>query len=222
MSLKVGIKRKAINIMRIRKTAALALAVLMLLSAVSLAACGSDKGTTKKYARGTVTGNVYHSDFAELTFTKPDDWTFATDEEIANMLGVGLDIMKDGDSLGSSDLASTIDFQAVSPIGSSVTLTIEKQPALATTLNDIDDYVGEFKKTMLEQLDGAYTYKFGETSDVVLGGNTYKRIDGSIMLSGLVIKQAIYLRIVGNYLVNITMTQSTGDTELSEMEAMIS
>lgn len=208
--------------MRIRKTAALALAVLMLLSAVSLAACGSDKGTTKKYARGTVTGNVYHSDFAELTFTKPDDWTFATDEEIAKMLGVGLDIMKDGDSLGSSDLASTIDFQAVSPIGSSVTLTIEKQPALATTLNDIDDYVGEFKKTMLEQLDGAYTYKFGETSDVVLGGNTYKRIDGSIMLSGLVIKQAIYLRIVGNYLVNITMTQSTGDTELSEMEAMIS
>ena len=77
------------------------------------------------------------------------------------------------------------------------------------------------KKTMLEQLDGA-TYKFGETSDVVLGGNTYKRIDGSIMLSGLVIKQAIYLRIVGNYLVNITMTQSTGDTELSEMEAMLS
>ena len=42
------------------------------------------------------------------------------------------------------------------------------------------------------------------------------------MLSGLVIKQAIYLRIVGNYLVNITMTQSTGDTELSEMEAMLS
>ena len=56
----------------------------------------------------------------------------------------------------------------------------------------------------------------------MLGGNTYKRIDGSIMLSGLVIKQAIYLRIVGNYLVNITMTQSTGDTELSEMEAMLS
>lgn len=207
--------------MRIRKTAALALAVLMLLSTVSLAACGSDKGTTKKYARGTVTGNVYHSDFAELTFTKPDDWTFATDEEIAKMLGVGLEMMKDGDSFDSSELESTIEFQALSVIGSSITMTVEKQSALATALNDIDDYVDEFKKTMLEQLDGA-TYKFGETSDVVLGGNTYKRIDGSIMLSGLVIKQAIYLRIVGNYLVNITMTQSTGDTELSEMEAMLS
>lgn len=132
--------------MRIRKTAALALAVLMLLSAVSLAACGSDKGTTKKYARGTVTGNVYHSDFAELTFTKPDDWTFATDEEIAKMLGVGLEMMKDGDSFDSSELESTIEFQALSVIGSSITMTVEKQSALATALNDIDDYVDEFKK----------------------------------------------------------------------------
>lgn len=97
--------------MRIRKTAALALAVLMLLSAVSLAACGSDKGTTKKYARGTVTGNVYHSDFAELTFTKPDDWTFATDEEIAKMLGVGLEMMKDGTALTHRSLNPPLNFR---------------------------------------------------------------------------------------------------------------
>lgn len=210
--------------MKNRKTLALILAILML--AASLCACG-DKGTAKKYERGTVNGNVYHSDFLDLTFTAPSDWTFSTDEEIASSMGVALDMMKDGDKFETSDVSSMVEFHANGTGGSNVIMTIEKISTLAAAVNTVDDCVKSLKENITKQLEGSgMSYTFGNTTTTEIGEHEYRRLEATLETSvaGTVVSidQVIYVRLVGKYLVSISFTAALGDVEMPQMEAMFS
>lgn len=210
--------------MKNRKTLALILAILML--AASLCACG-DKGTAKKYERGTVNGNVYHSDFLDLTFTAPSDWTFSTDEEIASSMGVALDMMKDGDKFETSDVSSMVEFYANGTGGSNVIMTIEKISTLAAAVNTVDDCVKSLKENITKQLEGSgMSYTFGNTTTTKIGEHEYRRLEATLETSvagtAVNIEQIIYIRLVGKYLVSISLTAALGDVEMPQMEAMLS
>ena len=67
--------------------------ILTLAIAFTLVGCGKDSREVK-YAespsatipeKGKITGDLYESAFADLTFTKPEGWEFATDEEKASL-----------------------------------------------------------------------------------------------------------------------------------------
>jgi len=66
------------------------------LMAVLLVACGGgeyDEDTIRGFTRGTWNGNVFTSDQVGVTFTMPDGWVAATDEEMAEVMGLGADMM---------------------------------------------------------------------------------------------------------------------------------
>lgn len=208
--------------MKIRRITALIVAVLML-AAVFCACKPSEE--PKAYTRGKTEGKTYHSDFADLTFTIPDDnWLFSTDEEIAAMMGIGAEALaKDGDSFDVSKVTSTVEFQAMSMGGSNVVMTVEKQNALSVALNSMDDYIKYIKDAMTDQVkNSGYTYTFGEDKDVTLGSHTFRRLDATLTVNGIEIEQAICIRFEGKYLVNITMTETAGDVDIETMQGMIS
>ncbi|MDO5478905.1 MAG: hypothetical protein Q4G23_07035 [Clostridia bacterium] len=67
--------------------------ILVAVLAFAFAGCAEKSGEVK-YAeapetsmpeKGKITGDTYESTFADITFTKPEGWIFATDEEIAGI-----------------------------------------------------------------------------------------------------------------------------------------
>lgn len=201
----------------IRVLLAAVMAVVML---ASLAAC-TGKEEEKSYERGTVEGNVYHSEFAELTFTKPDSWKFSTDEEIAAALGVGLDVLESSDKFDASELASTIEFQAVNAAtGDNAVMTVEKLNALSAATVTVDDYIKSFRETLVTQFEN-FSATFGDTTETTIGENTYKSISADITMSGISMRQVYLLRKVGRYMVCITLT-SVGADGIPAIEAMFS
>ena len=193
---------------------------LALVTVLSLVACtGTDNNKT--FARGTIDGNVYHSEFAGVTFTKPDNWKFSTDEEIAKLLGVGLDVLQSGDKFDASELASTIDFQASDPTtGNNVNMSVEKLNPLNAAAVSIDDYIESFRQTLNTQFQGM-SATFGDTAETTVGGNTYKRVTANIQMSGVSMQQVYLLRKVGKYVICITLTSTNGG-DISSLEGMLS
>ena len=47
--------------------------------------------TAKKIERGTISGDTYTNDSIGITFEKPSDWTYASDDQLAEMMGEGFD-----------------------------------------------------------------------------------------------------------------------------------
>ena len=76
------------NVMRVKCPAVLLALALVL----NLTACSMGE---KKFERGTVEGQTYTSTFLGLTCTAPAEYTYLTDEEIAELNGVAADAMTD-------------------------------------------------------------------------------------------------------------------------------
>lgn len=71
---------------------------VILLAATLLSGCSElinamSKDAPKTLTRGTVSGNVYTSEFANITFTAPEGWVYASDEEQAEMTELGMEVI---------------------------------------------------------------------------------------------------------------------------------
>lgn len=206
-----------------KRTISLILAAFMLATVLALASCGTTD-SAKKYERGTVDGNVYRSDYLDITFTKPDAWRYSTDEEIAAAMGMAVDVLKDGEKFINSDTASSIEFQAVDiSTGCNVVLTVEKQSALGAAVNSIDDMVAAFKKMLVEQVEGSsMSVNLSDTvSEEKIGENTYQCLEATVSLNGVSMRQVYLMRKVDRYLVSICITL-LGDATVESIEAMFS
>lgn len=172
----------------------------------------------KTVSRGTISGNVYTNDFAGFTFTKPSDWVYATDEEIAQTINAGqsmLDLSLLEEAL--STTASIYDMYAVDDYGNNVMVCYENTMLTAFRELTVDEYVESFK-TQLLSVD-TYDYELSSTEDITLGGTAYKKVVATADYNGYTITQAYYITIIDNYAVSIILTSSTMD--IAEMEAMI-
>ena len=172
----------------------------------------------KTVSRGTIIGDVYTNDFAGFTFTKPADWVYATDEEIAQTINadqsmVDLNLLEEA----LSTTASIYDMYAIDDYGNNVMVCYENTMLTAFREITVDEYVESFK-TQLLSVD-AYDYEFSSTEDITLGGTAYKKIVATADYNGYTITQAYYFTTIDNYAVSIIFTASTMD--IAEMEAML-
>ena len=82
-----------------KKFLALTLAVVMALLLVSCTFVSSNKDEqpddskkSPELSRGIIEGDIYTSEYLDLTFTKPESWVYSTDEEIAAAMNLGVDM----------------------------------------------------------------------------------------------------------------------------------
>ncbi len=179
----------------------------------------SSESTTEapvvKFERGETSGTKYTNESIKLSFTLADGWRFYTDQEIAAMLNITVDMFKDKDIFKSSDLVSLIDFMALDPVsGNNVNLSVEN---LKTDIS-VSEYADAFKKLLAQQLPGA-TYSFGETKEIKLGENTFLKLPATCSYSGVNMNQYVYLLKIENYMISISATSVNG-ADASVFEAM--
>ncbi len=206
-----------------KKTISLILALLMLVSVLSLSSCGKAE-PEKKYEAGTTTGNIYRNDYLGITFTKPDTWKYFTDEEIAQVMGVAKDMLKDGENFSDSYLTSLVEFMALEPNeGCNVNLTVEKLKGYSGKNTDIDAYVDAFKKMLPGQYDeNVAKVNISDTvTEKKIGENTYRCLRATVQIAGGTMEQEYLLRIVDSYVVAICIT-AVGGVTIEAMEAMLS
>lgn len=185
----------------------------------TLAGCGS-RDTEKKLSRGTIEGDVYTSEFADIKFTKPENWVYSTDEEIAQVMNVGAEILEQSEfEKNAAELTTVYDMMVKDVLwGNNVSVGFENLQLSQASNITVEQYIDTIKTLMVQQAS-AMNYEFGDTAEVALGEQTYTRLPAIGSYSGISFEQYMYLRKEGTYMIVITVSVFDG-TEASTFEAM--
>jgi len=120
-------------------------------------------------SRGTWDGNVFTSDYLGLWIYISDDWVIATDEEIAEVLGIGAGMIGDGSF---DDLLTAMEFTTMYDIllsnintGASIQIVYERLIFPNTRMTEIQ-YIAQLRPMMemigMEFIDVSGTTRIGE------------------------------------------------------------
>lgn len=196
-----------------KKVLKASLVVLILCTLVlTLAGCGDTSkngGNNVNFSRGEWVDNQYQNDFAKIKFNLPEGWEKATDEQIAQVMGTGEELLN-ADQQKWAELAektSVYGMTASDPsTGASVMVTLEK-PVLKVTP---ERYI-ESVKQQLEALD-SMQYSVGDPYTKEIASESYTAADAELVgYNGM--KQHYYVKAVGDYIVGIIVT-TTEDSQL--------
>lgn len=185
---------------------------------------GIDTGAKEsvELSRGTIEGRVYTSEYLGLSFKRPVTWKFATDEEIANALNVGVDMfVKDRFKEALENTPTIYDMMAVDNItGSNVNIGIENLEKSASSDITVNRYI-EILKIQLNSMTHMQVTFPNEYDTVKLGEIEFTRVICKVRTATSSMDQIYYLNKEGKYMRFVIVTINSGYT-VEKIEAMFS
>ncbi len=195
------------------------ISVLLIIASLTLILCSC--GEDKRIARGTVTDNVYKNESLNITFTAPSGWTFYTDEQLAEMMHISVEMFMDEELFDAEKAASTIDFMAIeTATANNINLSVENLKHSGNSKMTVEEYLEKAKTQVNEQMEGI-KYTFTDTGKATVSGDEYTTMKASCTFNGVTLTQYFYVRKVNYYMVTITATTNNGKSAAS-FEAMFS
>lgn len=208
-----------------------ALAALLLLSLLCLAACGdvpeaaetpaplpavepspapSPAAEEKVFSRGRIEGQVYESGFLGLRFTAPEGWTFAADGELAQRMGLSMDIVGEdvfGDAAARAEAiaqqAVVYDMAACAPDSSAnVLISVEDPEVAGSAALSEEEYAALLRQQLLSLTD--LRYETEEPARGTLAGRPCAVLTAFLRDYGMT--QRFYLLREGRYMVSVVLT----------------
>lgn len=162
-----------------------------------------------EFSRGTVEGNVYDNAYADITFTKSDAWTYLTDAELAQLIGIALEQLNAKNPF--DGVSSLFDMMAVdTQTNSNVSVSFEKTTVTESAYLDL-------VKSQLSSRG----YVFGDKTEATLGGVDYTKMTATVTSNGVTMSQGLYVRSVDGLMCIVTITV-VGEGDLATYEAMFS
>lgn len=182
-----------------------------LLAVILLAGCSDSVEEEHALARGAWEGNTFTSEFANLRFEMPEGWNYASEEEMANIFGVGQDMMSEAGIGGSrtyTEMMSVYDMMAADPITRTSIMLVYENLNFVVGGNKITtaDYT-EILKANFTKMDLGYTFP-KEAYEGQLGGESYTVLEAH--LPGAI--QYYYFRKRENFMQCFTITLFGTDT----------
>lgn len=167
-----------------------------------------------EFSMGEWNDNVYTNEFLGLKFKLPEGWTYASDEEIADMMNLGTEFLNDDQKVAAevSKLTSAYYMVANDPnTGNNVSIISEKPVMEVSTEN----YMNQLK-AQLSAVE-SINYEIGETSKEKIADREYDTLTASASMSGVKITQKYYIYKMDRYFIGIIATSTTGETAFNEM-----
>lgn len=196
----------------------IAILLALTLAAAALIGCKAapqaDETAAGSFERGVWTENVYSNGYLGLQFTLPEGFVAASDEEIANMMELGTDILENENisdwQMKIAMLKSIYDMMASSPAtGSSVLVMLENLSLTVGGSAMTEADYADFLAAQLAQTQVAgQTYAAGEAYEDNLDGERYY-VQPMVLGDGLV-NQNYYLRRIDGYMLIIMLSYATG------------
>lgn len=159
--------------------------------------------------RGIWNGSTYVNDSVSLRLTAPDGWVAATDEELAQLIGQGAEVMEVGTEAYEQAMAATIYDMGVSSsvTGDNVLVCFENVSETAALFSDnltAEDYVSILKDQLASLSDPVYS--FSDTVTLNLCGNEYLCLPAVATTQGIELPQYYIVRRQGDHMVCIICT----------------
>lgn len=176
----------------------------------------SNQSGRETLTRGTIDeNNVYNNGYADITFKLPDGWAFATDEQIADMMNVAVEMLDSENG----NLAEVIEETGLYDMvandqtnGTSVMVMFEK-----SMLNVNEEYYLNNVKNGLEAVT-EFSYQVSdEITTQTVGGREYKVLTAEVPEYNMV--QKYYVEKKDNYFIDILITYIDGVADLDSILA---
>ena len=163
------------------------------------------------YAKGTLIENGWESKWLGLRFTAPEGMVMSTEEELAEIMGVGQEILAQDFSeqqLAYAELATVYEMMCSDAMGTNVILMAEKLPMTLTAEQYIEILANQMTSVT------AIQYEVESNDEVVtLGGIPFNKLACVADYEGISLCQDYYITIKDNRAVAIavTYTDATAD-----------
>ncbi len=199
------------------------LAAVMLLSACGCAAFTeimdeamgtADAGTNEngvEFSIGEWDGDVYTNDFAELTFTQPENWIHLSDEELAELMSVSLENTVDNDMAAKiAELSTSYALMAMSnDNGSNAQIMFENLAVTGSKNMEPAAYINIVCANLKQQYADTYDFdtKVGDIETYTIGDNEYTSVLLVLESEGTPVMEQMYLvRKIDKYMASIALT----------------
>lgn len=169
---------------------------------------------TVEFSMGSWSDNVYSNDFLGLKFKLPNGWKYSSDEEIAEMMNLGTELLNDEQKAAAeiSKLNNAYYMVANDPnTGDNISIISEK-PAMEVTT---EFYINQLK-TQLQNVN-TINYEIGETSKETVAGKECDTLTVDASMSGVKMTQRYYIYKVDKYVVCIISTSTSGEQKINEI-----
>lgn len=200
--------------------------IIILLLVVFAFTTGCSKKSKKEITLGKMDGKTYTNEYFGLTYTIPDSWAIATDEEKATLTKAGQEAVANGDEKLKKQLdlskekALNLVFAFKHPLSYAEGFNpnffcIAENLSIANSLSIKSgaDYLTASKELMKKS---GIPYVFKDLTSEKLGGKNFDVMEVNIDIQGIQIHQKYYSTIIDGYALNFISSYST-DEELNEI-----
>lgn len=162
------------------------------------------------YIKGTWNNNVYTNTTLGLSFTLPEGWMSASEENMEQTIG-GNESVGGTNTDNEQESSSPYDFMIVNSVNNDNILLLAEDVSTAMAGDGMaeDNYLNTVKSNLVSNQQTVYTP--GEITTAVIAGQEFKKMEVSVLYSGRSLTQAYYCKKAGNYMLSFIATTATGD-----------
>lgn len=171
------------------------------------------------YVQGVFTETGYESEYMGYRFTTPEGCILMDQEQLLQLMGLSLDVLSDDYTEAMIEYAkqSVVYDLFAGYADTNTNINIVLQP-VDTTGVSIDDVI-EASVAQLESLTSMDVTVSDERSTVTIAGQEYTKLLVDNVANGVSMKQELYLALLPDKMVNITITYIEGNE--AERDALL-
>lgn len=172
-----------------------------------------------EFTRGTVTNNVYESEYMGIGIRFDDTWTFSSDEELKELVGIAADLSGDELKKAWVEANAVTDMMAINPMSYNVIITFEKNlPSVLETVSMdtiINNAISSVKATYENM---GVTDIETERTTISVEGESLDAVRIKVNYMGIDLYQSMILKKCSGHIASIAIT-STGEDVMDDIVA---